>query len=383
MFNSFLSRNRHASLAVQPGSPALPPPPDLSLDTARAEVARAEAEGVLARWHLLGETQRRAFEAVCTEINGASTDIEESVTSLIHAFNGLTKGAEAQTQQLEQTLKLVDTIDIGQKSVSLGEFVEFVRNALDESVQRMLHISKTAMAMVYSLNDVAVNLARADSCVADIEQVNHRTRMLSFNAAIEAARAGEAGRTFTVVATEVRDLSHSTDSLADKMRVEIGVISTALAASRKLLAEVATVDMTSSLDTKAQLDAMLGGLQERRQTITTVMRGMAESSAEINARINAIATGMQFQDRNRQRMQDVTQALQALQALSEETRGAQAASVPCLPAGTSGEPDESDIARILASCIMGDVRHRFAAWLRTGAPAPCDASPVDNAIELF
>jgi methyl-accepting chemotaxis protein len=356
--------------------PVPPPPrasPGLSPDVARADAAWADANSVLARWHLLGETQRRAFEAVCAEINGASAEVEKSVVSLIHSFDGLTKGAQTQTRQLEQTLLLVDTIETAQQSVGLGEFVTFIERALTETVERMLHISKTAMAMVYSLNDVVANLATAESCVGDIESVNHRTRMLSFNAAIEAARAGEAGRTFRVVANEVRDLSHSTDTLANKMRVEIGVIARALSASRELLQEVATVDMTSSLDTKVQLDAMLIGLQERRGAMGILMRGMTESSAEINGHIDAIATEIQFQDSNRKRMQDV---IQTLQLLADATREVQAAS------GAGATPDQEIIQRILDACGMDEVRHRFAAWLQTGA-ATSDAPAGNKTIELF
>jgi methyl-accepting chemotaxis protein len=247
-------------------------------------------------------------------------------------------------------------------------------------VERMLQISKTAMAMVYSLNDVAANLANAEECVADIAQVNHRTRMLSFNATIEAARAGPAGQTFTVVAAEVRDLSHATDTLAQKMRTEIGVISRALTASRELLAEVATVDMTNSLDTKAQLDAMLAGLQERRQSMAGLMHGMTESSADINAHINAIATEMQFQDSNRKRMTDV---MYALRVLGDVTQQMQECSAAYLTAGPDARPDERSVDRILDGCEMDEVRHRFAAWLRTGAAATSDAPATANAIDLF
>jgi hypothetical protein len=104
-----------------------------------------------------------------------------------------------------------------------------------------------------------------------------------------------------------------------------------------------------------------------------LMRGMTESSAEINGHIDAIATEIQFQDSNRKRMQDV---IQTLQLLADATREVQAAS------GAGATPDQEIIQRILDACGMDEVRHRFAAWLQTGA-ATSDAPAGNKTIELF
>ncbi len=59
----------------------------------------------------------------------------------------------------------------------------------------------------------------------NINAINSQMRMLSLNARIEAARAGDAGRSFSIVATEMGTLSSSTrevaDSLSTKMRSNI------------------------------------------------------------------------------------------------------------------------------------------------------------------
>ncbi|WP_328591379.1 methyl-accepting chemotaxis protein, partial [Brevibacillus migulae] len=47
--------------------------------------------------------------------------------------------------------------------------------------------------------------------------VAQQSNLLGLNAAIEAARAGEYGKTFSVVATEIRKLSHHSDEASKKI----------------------------------------------------------------------------------------------------------------------------------------------------------------------
>lgn len=68
-----------------------------------------------------------------------------------------------------------------------------------------------------------------DDATQEIDEINKQSHMLSLNAQIEAARAGEAGRTFSVVAKSMEQLSSRTrkvaDQLASHVQQDIGELS--------------------------------------------------------------------------------------------------------------------------------------------------------------
>lgn len=72
-----------------------------------------------------------------------------------------------------------------------------------------------------SLNALARRIAgNMDNSLRQIDDINMQVRLLSFNAQVQAAKAGEAGRTFSVVANEIGNLSTKTARVAESLAAE-------------------------------------------------------------------------------------------------------------------------------------------------------------------
>jgi methyl-accepting chemotaxis protein len=139
-----------------------------------------------------------------------------------------------------------DLSDIG--SVSTEDLGRRVEDALggvtfaEEEVQRVEQSASEAMAQLehvaLEFEQSATTIRQLEAVTEDIEgilggikNVAKQTNLLALNASIEAARAGDHGKGFTVVATEVRNLSKDTHSSADKiaallerLRAEVAVV---------------------------------------------------------------------------------------------------------------------------------------------------------------
>jgi hypothetical protein len=69
--------------------------------------------------------------------------------------------------------------------------------------------------------DISQMLAsKVDSAIHEIERLNGQTQMIAINARIEASRAGIAGKTFSIIAEQMNDLSNKIGTVNKKMRVE-------------------------------------------------------------------------------------------------------------------------------------------------------------------
>jgi len=79
----------------------------------------------------------------------------------------------------------------------------YAEKSIDESVNAV----KVSRSTVGQLSKVATKIGEMIDAISEISE---QTRILSVNAAIEAARAEEAGKSFRVVANEVKRLAEST-----------------------------------------------------------------------------------------------------------------------------------------------------------------------------
>jgi methyl-accepting chemotaxis protein len=341
---------------------------------------------ILQQWLGLSVVQRNALEGLIEELDIVSGDVEANVGRLSDRFRGIVATTREQAETVQSLASSIQTVEIGHEVIPLSRVAANLGDTLSELVDKIVGISARGGAMVTSLDGVLDDLKSVETSVGQIDRINHQTNLLALNAKIEAARAGEAGRGFSVVAEEVRELAKAVNNLSSAIRGQINSISDGLVKSHAILREIAAVDMSQeNLHAKDRVGMVMRCLVEQNASIAKALQHTASTTEKVTQEVSAAIVAMQFQDLTSQRLADVKSVLagvvDALDGLYDK-------STPDIAPVASGGPQEQ-AERLVECCTLREVRNRLSVRLLVGSAATTqpEAAPHSDTggsdVELF
>ncbi len=191
----------------------------------------------------------------CTDVAGVVAEVIRSSETLREeheALRGTVSALEADQAKVSEASD--EARLLSERAIErLGEGTSLIRSSLGQ-INAVLELVDT---LGQHVTGFAAAMDQVRRSAQDIDQIAETTNILALNATIEAMRAGEAGRTFAVVAGEVKSLANDTrkateeisktiDTLGAEASVVIGQIEEGSLASDDAKASVSRIETTIS-----------------------------------------------------------------------------------------------------------------------------------------
>ncbi|MBY0256311.1 methyl-accepting chemotaxis protein [Methylobacterium sp.] len=277
----------------------------------------------------------RTNRAATADLNAAAAEIRASAQEQAASV-------EEQFAAVQETAATVDEIthsgaQIGKRA---GEVIATAQSTAQTSRAGLRAVADTARAMD-SIREQAeavagniVALSEKTQAIGDIittvNDISERTHLLALNAAIEAAAAGESGRSFAVVASEMKLLADQAKSATGQVRTILGEIQRGINTSVMLTEEAvkrAATGKARSDTTQRTIEEITARVEESVQTFQQIVASTNQQQLGIEQVMGALQNIRQASQQTAAGTREVeaasanlTELAQALMTLAERYR---------------------------------------------------------------
>lgn len=257
-----------------------------------------------------------------TQLEQVSDQMMEGSTSIATTMQEV---ASSNTNQSMEIGKVSEEMD--QLNATIEEMNESIQavvmdtlnmeNQLKDGKVEMEALSQSVQVVNKAFDGFNVNISRMNERISSIQgitttitQIASQTNLLALNAAIEAARAGEAGRGFSVVAEEIRQLAEQSQQSVDEITK---IIEAVLVEGENIIKSTSEMNQDMSLQSE-KIENTLGAFGQ----ITVAIENVIPKTEQL-ARLSVY--NKERKDRMVSSVENISNAAEEVAATTEEVAG--------------------------------------------------------------
>jgi len=308
---------------------------------------------------------RAVLPVIRAQLRETSRQVEDAVVGICGNFTGIAARAR---EAVAESNKLLDGQSPGQ-GASVENSIETSRGTIASLLERMERATKLSAMAVSSMEEVSKTVTGIEDLLGQVQRIAFTNKLVALNAKIEAVHVGELGSGFEVVADEIsRQADQSTElvgGITGRISEMRGRVDSAAGKLREFLAEDREKLDQSRNDAESALSILWSLHQRTRESLE---RNTQENS-RLAGDIAAAVIGLQFQDRVKQRIEHVIEALEKLESAVSGN-------------GAGGSVPESEVlASVHSSYTMESEREAHSRATDQTSSQPPEAQDME--VELF
>ena len=266
------------------------------------------------------ETAIRAVARDCGSLSIECSDVAGYVsgvaTRISENLKMLDQLEEVTTRLLTDQGRVADSTDEARLLAEQAKAkLDAGREAIDGTIEGFKGLTELVVQLGERMAGFASAMSQVQTVSSTIEAIARKTNMLALNATIEAARAGDAGRSFAVVAAEVKKLAHDTRAATSQIASTIGELTREAGA--------VTSEIKTGVDRSREAQKGFGQISDTVREVSEIVgmvdrqtEGIAHSTSMIQTSVDRVKAGLtDFAGDARDNGQELLSARERLQHL--------------------------------------------------------------------
>ncbi|MGM0438531.1 MAG: methyl-accepting chemotaxis protein [Bacillota bacterium] len=259
--------------------------------------------------HIVGNLSSISDEVASSsqELSSSSEEISASAEQVGTAIQEVASGAEEQSAQIDETRDSVSDLankidevsdmaeNMDKQADDVMENIKMGDDSVDDSIKQVQQVKEESNEVSKRITELGDLSQEIGDIIELISGISDQTNLLALNAAIEAARAGEAGRGFSVVADEIRELAEESSDATEKIAGLINEIQNRVddtiaqmdRAEKAVETSVNTIQETDQSFT--EINSAAENLKNLIDDIALAAKDMADKSSDVSASVEEIA----------------------------------------------------------------------------------------------
>jgi len=225
----------------------------------------------------------------CSDVAGYVQGVATRIGDHLKVLDQL---EEVTTRLLADQARVSDSTDEARLlSEQAKAKLEAGRAAIDGTIEGFKGLTELVVQLGERMAGFASAMNQVQTVSSTIETIARKTNMLALNATIEAARAGDAGRSFAVVAAEVKKLAHDTRAATSQIGSTIGEL------TRE--ASAVTNEIKTGVERSRAAQSGFGQIGDTVREVSEIVgmvdrqtEGIAHSTSMIQASVDRVKAGL-------------------------------------------------------------------------------------------